>query len=296
MSIKRNNLKQFGLVTLIIATLCTVTTKTMASNTFAESVSTLKDLVSYSDILLYIACMLIVVPFAYIGYLRIHIVPEEHLPFHFGGEYAAKDIIKHVEGLETTFAKKFPKFKRLVELFDKDTEGDLRKHSEIINSVLLCIKFNGRRRLVVFWNSSDIMLKFIIFLLPLVIATIVFTSNIYYGLGGLIMSLVPMVFIVPLILTIFSNFLRISQNIHRRRGNPIPALSLASLALEALINFNIARSFDNETGDHYYYTIIHKYNNDVNGKFGFSNVHVKTSSEIYGSMKELAIGKNKNTH
>ena len=112
----------------------------MAINTSADSASTIKDIVSYWDILLFIACMLIVVPFVYIVYLKIHIVPDEKLPYHFGGEYTATEIIKHVEGLEITFGKKFSKFKRLIELFDKDTEGNLRKHSEIINSALLCIK------------------------------------------------------------------------------------------------------------------------------------------------------------
>ncbi len=290
MSIKTNNIKQIGSVILIITTLCFATNNSLATNTSADSVSTIKDLVSYWDILLYLACMLIVVPFVYIGYLKIHIVPEEQLPYHFEGEFTAKDIINHVEGLEKILGKKFSKFKRFIELLDDDTDGDLRTHSEIINSALLCIKFNGRRRLVVFWESSDVMLKVIVLLLPLIVAIIVFISNIYYGLGGIIMSLIPMVFIVPLILTLFSNFLRISQDILKKKGNQIPALSLAFLAVEALINTHLARSFDNETRDHYYYTMIHKYNNEVNAKFGFSEVHVRTSSEIYGSMKELTIG------
>ena len=130
-----------------------------------------------------------------------------------------------------------------------------------------------------------------ILLLPLVVATIVVISNIYYGLGGVIMSLIPMLFIIPVILTTFSNFLRISQNIFRKKGNPIPALSLANLAVEALINTHIIRSFDKDTKEHFYYTRIHKYNNEVNAEIGLlSKVYVRTSSEKYGSMKELTIG------
>jgi ABC-type multidrug transport system fused ATPase/permease subunit len=291
MSVKKKNIKQSGLLILIVTILCFGTTNAMAISISIDSVSTIIGIVSYWDILLYIACMLIVVPFIYIGYLKIHIVTEEQLPFHFGGEYTAKDIIKHVEGLEKAFGKKFSKFKRLMELLDKNPEGDLRKHSEIINSALLCIKFNGRKRLAVFWESSDTMLKVIILLLPLIVVTIVFISNIYYGLGGVIMSLVPMVFIVPVILTTFSNFLRISQNIFRKKGNPLPALSLANLATDALINTHIVRSFDKESKEHFYYTRIHKYNNEANAEVGFlSKVYVRTSSEIYGSMQELTIG------
>ena len=296
MSIKKKNIKQSGLLILIITILCFAATNSMATNASADSVSTIKDLVSYWDILLFIACMLIVVPFIYIGYLKIHMVTDEQLPYHFGGEYTSKEIIKHVEVLEKAFGKKFSKFKRLIELFDKDTEGDLRKHSEIINSALVCIKFNGRNRLTVFWELSDTMLKVIILLLPLIVATIVFISNIYYGLGGVLMSLIPMVFIVPVILTTFSNFLRISQNIFRKKGNPLPTLSLANLAADALINTHIVRSFDKDSREHFYYTRIHKYNNEVNGEVGFlSNVYVQTSSEIYGSMKELTIGEKQNT-
>ncbi|HSH19203.1 MAG TPA: hypothetical protein VLA03_02045, partial [Draconibacterium sp.] len=172
----------------------------------------------------------------------------------------------------------------------KDTEGDLRRHSEIINSALLCIKLNGRKRLTVFWDFSDTILKVMILLLPLIGVIVILISHIYFGVVGLVMSLIPILFIMPFIFIIFSWFLRISQNIFRKNGNPLPALSLAFLAVEALINSHVARSFDNETRDYYYYTRIHKYNNEVNAKSGFSKVYVQTSSEIYGSMKELTIG------
>ena len=129
-----------------------------------------------------------------------------------------------------------------------------------------------------------------ILLLPLIGAIVVLISHIYFGLGGLVMSLVPMIFIMPVILIIFSYFLKFSQKIFRKRGKPFPALSLAFLAVEALINTHIARSFDNKTGDHFYYTKIHENNNEVNSKSGFSKVYVQTSSDIYGNLKEQAIG------
>lgn len=262
----------------------------MAINTSIDLVSSIKDLLSYWDFLLFIASLLIVVPFVYIGYLKNHTMPDKKLPYHFGGEYTARDIIKHIEDLEVTLGKKFSKFKKLIELFDKDTEGDVRRHSEIINSALLCIKLNGRKRLVAFWDLSDAMLKVIILLLPLVIATIVFISYIYYGLVGFILSLIPILFITHGILIVFSYFLKISQNLFRKKGKPFPALSLAFLAVEALINSHVSRSYDSTTKNHYYFTMIHKYNNEVNAKSGFSKVHVLTSSEIYGSMEELTIG------
>ena len=95
---------------------------------------------------------------------------------------------------------------------------------------------------------------------------------------------------MPVILIVFSWFLKFSQRIFRKRGKPVPALSLASLALDTLINTHIARSFDKNTGDYFYYTRIHKYNNEVNAKSAFSKVYVQTSSDIYGDLKEQAIG------
>ena len=84
--------------------------------------------------------------------------------------------------------------------------------------------------------------------------------------------------------------MKISQNILRRSGKPLPALSLAFIAVEALINTHVARSFDKGSGAYYYYTRIHKYNNEVNAEIGLSKVYVRTSSDIYGSLKELTIG------
>ena len=261
-------------------------------NTPEDSISTIKDFVSYWDILIGILCMLIIVPFIYIGFLRSRTIPQNQLHLHFKGQYNAKDIIDHVEELESTLNKKFSKFKTLIELVDSETERGIRTHSEIINSIVLCIKLNGRKRLTVFWDSSDGVLKVLILLLPLISALIVIVSNIYFGLSGLIMSLIPMAFFIPVVLIIFSSFLKISQNIFRKKGRSIPALSLAFIALEALINTHIARSFDNETKQHFYYTKIHKYNNEVNSDTGFSKVYIRTSSEIYGSLEELTNGKN----
>ena len=85
----------------------------MAVNSSADSVSSIKDIASYWDILLIFACVLIVVPFIYIGYLKNRTIPNKQLAYHFGGEYTARDILKHLEELEVTFGKKFSKFKRL---------------------------------------------------------------------------------------------------------------------------------------------------------------------------------------
>lgn len=304
MSSRKNNIKQAETFILIITICCCLATINSAAigasvdllsinpdlTESLESFSSIKNMVSYWDVMLYITCLFILVPFVYIGYLKNHTIPNKQLPYHFGGEYNARDIIEHVEELEILFGKKFLKFKKSIKQFDNDSECDIKKHAEVINSVLLCIKLNGRKRVAVFWNFSDTILKVMILILPLIGAIVVLISHIYFGLGGLVMSLIPMIFIIPVILIIFSYFLKFSQNIFRKSGKPFPALSLAFLAVEALINTNIARSFDNKTGDYFYYTKIHKYNNEVNAKSGFSKVYVQTSSDIYSNLEELAIG------
>lgn len=304
MSSKKNSIKQLGIFFLGITVFCCLTTtNSTAINASADfisinanspenldSLSSIKDMVSYWDTILYIVCLLVLGLFVYIVYLKNHTISNKQMPLHFKGEYNTRDIIEHVENLETKFDKKFPRFKKSIKQFDKDSEGDMRKHAEIINSVLLCIKLNGRKRLAVFWDYSDTILKVMILLLPLIGATIVFISQIYFGIVGLVMSLISMIFIMPVILIIFSSFLKLSQNIFRKKGKSCPALSLTFIAVEALINTHIARSFDNKTGHHFYYTKIHKYNNEVNAKSGFSGVYVQTSSDIYGNLKEQAIG------
>ena len=262
------------------------------SSEHIQSISSANGFVSYWDILLYILYLLLVVPFIYLGYLNNHKLPANKKPYHFKGEYNAKHIIEYVEGLEVLFGKSFLKFKQLIEEYDKDSEGDLREHAEVMDSIILCIKLNGRKRLTVFWDYSDTFLKAIILLLPVIGVAVVVISHKYFGLSGLVMGLIPMIFIMPIMLTIFSYFLQFSKYIIRKRGKTVPALNLAFFAMEALINRNIKRSYDKITRDYYYHTIIHKYNNEVNANSGFSGVHVRTSSSIYGNLKELTVGRN----
>jgi hypothetical protein len=301
---KKNNMKQTGIFILIITICCCLaTTNSAAINTSADSISiipgtlenldsisSIKDMVPYWDVMLYIVCLLILVPFVYIGYLKNHTIPNKQMPFHFKGEFNARNIIEHVEELEIIFGKKFPTFKKSIEQFDHDSEFDIKKHAEVINSILICIKLNGRKRLTVFWDFSDTILKVMILLLPLIGAIVILISHIYFGLGGLVLSLIPMIFIMPVMLIIFSYFLKFSQKFFRKRGKPNPALSLAYLAMEALINTTITRSFDNKTGDYFYYTKIHENNNEVNSNSGFSKVYVQTSSDMYGNLKEQSKG------
>jgi len=253
------------------------------------SISSIKDFVSYFDIMLYLLSLLLLVPFAYLGYLKNRKIHDNKIPYHFKGVYNSKQLIDHVEGLELLFCKRFHRFKKLLEQFGQDSAGDMRKHNEVINSILLCIKLNGRTRLTAFWDLSDIFLKIMILLLPLIGLIVVLISNIYFGLGGLVMSLFAMLFIIPVMLVMFSHFLRIAQYIFGRTSKTVPALSLAFIAIESLINTNVSRSRDDTTGEFFYYTTIHKNNNEVNANTRLSSVYVTTSSMIYGDLKKQAL-------
>jgi hypothetical protein len=229
-----------------------------------------------------------VVPFVYIGFLRNHTISNANISYHFKGEYNANQLIEYVEELEILFDKRFLKFKKLLDQFDKDSEGDLRKHAEVIDSILFCIKLNGRKKLAAFWDTSDAFLKVIILLLPVIGVNVVLISYFYFGVSGLVLSLIPVIIILPLILVIFSYFLRFSRYIFRKRGKAIPALSLALFAVDALIDRKVVRSFDKIRREYFYYTEIHKYNNLVNEDAHIRGVVVQTSSSIYGNLKELA--------
>ena len=257
-----------------------------------HSISSVKDFVSYWEILLFVFSLLMVVPFVYIGYLKHHRIPEEKLPYHFKGEYTAKDIIAYIEGLEILFGKRFLRFRKSLEQYDKDSAGDLSKHAEVIDSIIFCIQLNGRRRWTVFWDASDTFLKVIILLFPIIGVFVIIISDIYFDVAGLLLSWIPVIISMPVMLIIFSWFLQFSQYIIKRRGKSVPALSLAFFAVEALINSHVERSFDHKTGNYFYYTTIHQYNNLVNARFGFSSVSVPTSSSIYGNLMEQAISDN----
>lgn len=252
-----------------------------------------QNLFSYWDIILGILILLILIPFIYIGYLKRLKIPQKNELYHFPGECnanKANEIIDYVEKLENLFGKRFSNFKNLLAQFEKDPAEDKRMHVEVIESIIFCIKLNGQKRWNVFWNLSDSFLKVIILMLPITGVIIVVISEIYFDFTGLVFSIIATIFSLPFILIIFSSFLKLSQYIFRKRGNTLPALSLAYFALDALINFNVSRAYDKKTETYFYYTTIQKYNNLVNDKFGFSSVYIRSSSSILGDLREQALG------
>ncbi|MDD4971978.1 MAG: hypothetical protein PHT07_21335 [Paludibacter sp.] len=252
-----------------------------------------QNLFSYWDIILGILILFILIPFIYIGYLKRLKIPEINKLYHFEGEYDANktnDIIEFIEKLEILFGKRFSNFRNLLAQFEKDPSEDKRMHVEVIESIIFCIILNGKKRWNVFWNLSDSFLKVMIFMLPITGLIIVIISEIYFDFTGLVFSMIATIFSLPIILIIFSSFLKLSQYIFRKRGNALPALSLAYFALDALINSNVSRAYDKKTDTYFYYTTIQKYNNLVNAKFGFSSVYIRTSSSILGDLREQALG------
>lgn len=252
-----------------------------------------QNLLSYWDIMVVILVFFVLTPFIYIGYLTRRKVSEKMILYHYEGEYdanRANDLISYIEKLEAFFGKKFSDFKNLLLLFEKDPTEDKRMHTEIIESIIFCIKLNGRKRWNVFWNLADSVLKVMILMLPITGAIIVILSEIYFDFTGLVFSLIATILSLPIILIILLAFLKMSEQILRKRGISLPALSLAYFALDALMNSNVSRTYDKKTNSYYYYTTMHKYNNLVNSEFGFSNNYIRSSSSLLSNLKELALG------
>lgn len=260
---------------------------------FFYSIQDLINFSSYWDIILLLLSYLTIIPFIYLIHLINYKVENTKLTYYFEHNYDLKNLITHINEFELLFSKRFENFKNLLEKLDKDSEGNLWLHSEVIDSILLCIKFNGQNRFSIFWNLSDTLLKVIILSLPLIGATIVLISYIYYDVGESVLSFIAVIITLPVLLVLYSYFLKLSIIINKKIGKPLPSLNLAYTALESLVNWNISRSKDKETGEHFYYTTIHKYNNTVNENLHFTNVYVPTSSMIYGNLKEQALGEKK---
>ncbi len=255
-----------------------------------DSITSVGTSVAYWDILLSILCLMILVPFVYIAYLKKRIIPDNRITYSYKGGYDAKNIIEFVKDIELVLGKRFSKFKKAIEQYNKDSEEDLSIHAEVIDSVLFCIKLNGKKRLTVFWNFSDTFLKYIILLLPILGVSIVLISYLYFGLTGFVWSLSSCIFILPISLIIFSYFLQFSKYIFKKRGKAVPALNIAFFAMEALINWNVERTLNKKTGEYYYYTTVHEYNNEVNSDAHLRGDSIITSSSIYGNLKEHSMG------
>ena len=252
-----------------------------------------QSLFSYWDIIISILMLFILIPFIYIGYLKKLKIPARNELYHFSGVYNANnanEIIDYVEKLENLFGKRFSNFKNLLAKIEKYPAEDKRMFVEAIESILFCIKLNGEKRWNVFWNLSDNFLKVLILMLPVTGIIIVIISETYFDITGLVFSMIATVFSIPLLLIIFSSFLKISQYIFRKRKNSLPALSIAYFALDALINSQVSRTYDKKTGTYYYYTTIHKNNHLVNIDLKFSGYHIPTSSEILGDLSRQALG------
>lgn len=248
------------------------------------------DTLSYWDILLYLAGMFLVVFVAYIIYLTKYVISNDLQPYYFNKPYTVAGIVAYLEELESHVGKKFPLLKSFIMHLEKNPTNSIRKHAEIIDSILLCIKFNGRSRWHLFWYFADPMLKIMILSLPLIAAMVILLSYIYFGLAGLLLSFLPVIVMIPVIIISFSGFLSLVRYIFRKNENYSPAFNLAFIALEALINTHVSRSRNKKTGEHFYYTEIHKYNSIVNAQFAFSDIYLPTSSDLYGDLNSMTIG------
>nr|WP_319401742.1 hypothetical protein [uncultured Carboxylicivirga sp.] len=218
----------------------------------------------YWTILLNTLYVFILIPFIFIAYLGINQIPDNLEIYHFSGEYSAENIIKYIESFENRFAKKYTNFKKSIEKCGKDSKAEIENYSEAIDNNLFCIKLNGGKRLQVFWDCSDWFLKTLLLSLPIVGIILVVISYLYFSLTGLILSIVSLLIIIPVYLILLSSMLSFFRYILRIIHREQPALSVAKFALESITNFNVKRAFDNKKREYFYYSTIHKYNNQVN--------------------------------
>lgn len=255
------------LLTLVFCSLCVfadLPKESLDSMSKVNSDMLASDSDLYWTILFNTMYVFIVIPFVFIAYLRVYQIPEYLEIYHFRGEYNAKSIIKYIENFEDKFAKKFPNFKKTIENCGKDSGEEFENYSEAINNNLFCIKLNGRRRVRVFWDCSNWFLKALILSLPITGIILVVISYLSFNLTGLILSLVALLILIPVYLTFLSYILSFFKYIFRITHRELPALSVAHFAIESIINTNVKRAFDNDKREYFYYSTIHKYNNEVN--------------------------------
>ncbi len=253
------------------------------------TITSIKNSMTYWEILLDILYIFLLTPLVYLAYLRFFERPDKFKPYYFKGEYNANSIIDYIEKLEVLLQKSFPKFKNSIVKCNEDSSGNIGLYAEAIDSNIFCIKLNGKKRLTVFWNFSDSFLKVIILLLPIIGALIVFVSYIYWGVVGLVFSIVLQIFIMPLMLVFFSYLLQFCQYIFRKVGTDVFALNISLFAVEALINRNVVRTYDKKIGDYFYYSIITKYNNLVNVRSDITGVFSNPNSAISGIINDYNV-------
>lgn len=256
----------------------------------AQAILNSDDAVAYWDILKVILGFYTVSPFVYIIYLRLH--SKKNDLYHFKGEYIATDIVNYIEKMEVAFDKKYPNFKTSIKECEINSEDGLYDYSEAINNNLFCIKLNGRKRFRAFWDCSDKYLKIIILSIPIVGIALVVISNLYFGITGLVLSLIALLIAIPIYFTLLSWCLKFFRFLFKVLHLDVPAISASYFSLESIINRNAERAFDSQKGEYFYYSTIHKYNNLVNDE-AFQRGHTINANPytINGILDDYEINK-----
>ncbi len=252
-------------------------------------ISAVQNTLSYAELLSYLGCVLLIVPFVYLAYLLNYTTPDRFKMYYFKGDYNAKNIIAYIEQLEAIFYKSFPIFKQSIEQCNQASKGNLRLYSEAIYSNIFCIKMNGRKRLSVFWEFADPFLKGMMVLLPIISVFIVLVTYFYWGVGILVFSLIFQIFLIPLMLVFFFYLLQIFQYVIKKTGKELPALNISLFALETLINRYVKRAFDKKSGEYFYYSTVTEFFSEVNVRSDITGVYHNPNKDIKGVIEDYGI-------
>lgn len=207
----------------------------------------------YSPVLFFIILLsLIILPFAYIIYLKNRSVPKEYDHFYIKGAYNSQNVIAQVELIEKCYNKKYFKFKKLIKQYENISKNNLLKYSGKIDNQMFCYLLDGQSRTKMFWKMADPFMLAIFVYLIAITAIVNYVIYIYYNGIVLGFTLFASILILFFIVSLLNSFIEMYQYVLRKNSKYLGGISVALFAFNALLKRDVKRTYNHSTNTYTY--------------------------------------------
>ncbi len=204
------------------------------------------------QLLYFILLSLIILPFAYIIYLKNRHVSEEYNHFFIKGAYNSQNVIAQVELMEKRYKKKYFKFKKMIKRYENISKNNLLKYSGKIDNQMFCYLLDDQNRMKMFWKMADPFMLAIFAYLITIAAIINYIIYVYHGSVVLGFTLFATILIIFFMLGLLNSFFEMYQYVLRKNSKYLGGISVALFAFNALLKRDVKRTYNHSTNTYTY--------------------------------------------
>ncbi len=201
---------------------------------------------------IFLILSIVILPFAYIKYLKNRPVPQRFQHYYTNGNYNLQSLLKQVQDIEMVNGIKYPKFKRLLQQYDMVSKHNMIKYMSFIDRNMFCYILNGRDRSTVFWEMMDPFLKFMGIYTFIVLFILSYIVGVIHGWPIAIALSIFSVVVYFLLFSILVSILEMYLYSLRKNGLYEGGISVALFTLYTQFKRNIEKKFDPATNTYRY--------------------------------------------